>query len=849
MLRRGDGSAGRFSPGVILGDRYRIVSMLGRGGMGEVYRADDLKLGQAVALKFLPEELRATEEARARLYREARAGREVTHPHVCRLYDVVEIDQHIFISMEYVDGEDLASLLRRIGRFSADKALAIARDVCTGLAAAHEKGVVHADLKPANIMIDGRGRARISDFGLAALAFDETNSGVIAGTPRYMAPEQFTGARPTVRSDLYALGLVMAEVFTGSPVIQGNTLRQISEEQRSAEQISLRALVPGLDERIDEVVRACLRQDPQRRPQSAGEVLERLPPRDPLAAAVAAGETPSPGMVVEAGETGELSRAKASLALLAVLAGLFLVAVLAGRTTLYARRPILAPEVLENRARDLLQRVAPGVRIGDTAAWMSLDGRASEFLAEGMATETYRSRTARLLYHLRTSPEALSARNTEFRVLDNDPPFDRSGMTRVIVDQDGRLTELAVVPPQRESAPQTKSAPDWMPLLRETGIDTARLTAAASEWAAPFDTDAKFAWTGVDARTAMPLRIETGAYHGRPVWLLVVTPFTRPERMLTSSPALMNRIATAMNLFFLIAIPILVTLLAMRNIRRGHVDLRGAAKAGLFVGVSSFLTGVVRADHSTSFHDEWLAVSIMVAYAAFWGAVVWGSYVAAEPLVRRRWPKMMIGWSRLLAGRWRDPMIGRETLAGVGAGIAVLLAWHASVLVPDLLGHDVDPLAYAVTPLGSARQAIYYLMRALGESTLRAIGAAVVLLVFRVVLRHPIASNAMTVLVLTLSFLGDTTAPPIFRVAYAVFAGCVVLFLLTRIGVLSVGVTAGTIIVMRSLPVTLDVATWYFARGALAIAAVLILIAFGFLVSLGAKSVFPARFLEVEEGA
>src|SRR5688572_19747591 len=185
VVRRNDsGSAGRFSPGVILGDRYRIVSMLGRGGMGEVYRADDLKLGQAVALKFLPEELRATDTARARLYREARAGREVTHANVCRLYDVVEIDQHIFISMEYVDGEDLASLLRRIGRFSVDKALAVVRDVCAGLAAIHDRGVIHADLKPGNVMIDGRGRARISDFGVAALMFDDANPKVIAGTPR-----------------------------------------------------------------------------------------------------------------------------------------------------------------------------------------------------------------------------------------------------------------------------------------------------------------------------------------------------------------------------------------------------------------------------------------------------------------------------------------------------------------------------------------------------------------------------------------------------------------------------------------------------------------------------------------
>src|SRR5215472_11696519 len=144
---------GRFLPGRLLAGRYRIIALLGRGGMGEVYRADDLTLGQSVALKFLPEEADKDDALLERFRNEVRISRRVSHANVCRVYDVGDVDGHTFFTMEYVDGEDLASLLRRIGRLPADKALEIARQLCAGLAAAHNKGVLHRDLKPANIML------------------------------------------------------------------------------------------------------------------------------------------------------------------------------------------------------------------------------------------------------------------------------------------------------------------------------------------------------------------------------------------------------------------------------------------------------------------------------------------------------------------------------------------------------------------------------------------------------------------------------------------------------------------------------------------------------------------------
>jgi serine/threonine protein kinase len=206
---------GRFLPGTLVAERYRILGLLGRGGMGEVYRATDLRLSQQVALKFLPESTASDPDILARFHNEVRIARQVSHPNVCRVYDIGEVDGQPYISMEYVDGENLSALLRRIGRLPNDTALEMARKLCAGLAAAHDKGVLHRDLKPANIMIDGRGQVLIMDFGLAALADQVAGAEVRNGTPAYMAPEQLAGKEVSERSDIYALGLVLYEVFTG----------------------------------------------------------------------------------------------------------------------------------------------------------------------------------------------------------------------------------------------------------------------------------------------------------------------------------------------------------------------------------------------------------------------------------------------------------------------------------------------------------------------------------------------------------------------------------------------------------------------------------------------------------
>ena len=355
-----------FAPGAIIAGRYRLVSLLGRGGMGEVYRADDLTLDQPVALKFLPAGVAADADRLAQFHAELRTARQVSHKNVCRLYDLGDHEGRRFLTMEYVDGEDLATLLRRIGRLPQDKAVEIARQLCAGIAAAHERGVLHRDLKPANVMIDGDGNVRITDFGLAVATSDVSVSR--AGTPQYMAPEQLTGGTASVRSDVYALGLILFEMFTGKRVFEAKTFNELLSLHESGTVTNPSSMVRDLEPAVERVILRCLERDAALRPGSALAVAAALPGGDPLAAALAAGETPSPEMVAAAGERSAFSPAIGLSLFTAIVAGVLAVAALSDRTIALAKIPFeKTADALEDRARDTLAKLGYTERPADTA--------------------------------------------------------------------------------------------------------------------------------------------------------------------------------------------------------------------------------------------------------------------------------------------------------------------------------------------------------------------------------------------------------------------------------------------------------------------------------------------------
>ena len=261
-------AASSLRSGTLIAGRYRVVRHLRSGGMGAVYQADDLKLNVPVALKFLSAS-DAGDDRLELLLNEVRLAREITHPNVCRLFDVGEIDGLHFLSMEYVEGEDLASLLHRIGRLPKDKAVTIGFEICEGIAAAHRQGILHRDLKPANLMVDANGHAKIMDFGLAVFGHPDGHR-EIAGTPDYMAPEQRRG-QASVQTDIHAVGLVLYELLTGRKAHRDLALGDSTDLSPMPA-----AVANDIDPAVERIIRHCLEPDPGLRPSSVSAVAATL---------------------------------------------------------------------------------------------------------------------------------------------------------------------------------------------------------------------------------------------------------------------------------------------------------------------------------------------------------------------------------------------------------------------------------------------------------------------------------------------------------------------------------------------------------------------------------------------
>ena len=668
----------RFVPGTMLAGRYRIVALLGRGGMGEVYRAEDLTLEQLVALKFLPTGVAADPDRLARFHQEVRVARQVSHPNVCRVYDIGEADGHLFISMEFVDGEDLSSLMRRIGRLPAAKATELARQLCAGLAAAHDRGVVHRDLKPANVMIDGRGRARIADFGLAGLVDDGRDRQGLAGTPGYMAPEQFAGQGTSMRSDIFALGLVMYELFTGKAAIattETDPLKRLAALANPADPARPSSLATDIDPAIERVILRCLERDPARRPDSAIAVAAALPGGDPLAAALAAGDTPSPDMVAAAGETDSISMQTIGVCVIAIAIGLTAVVMMRSATGPLQQTPFeQRPAALEQKARDLIRSFGYTDPPTDRAFGMTHDTEFREWAEREEPPATFAAQQAKgqpatIVFWYRQSPLYLDVMSSVGSVTRTNPPMVISGMVRVNLDMQGRLVQLDAVPPQVEESPApAPTGADWSALLTAAGLDMSRFASTEPTWVPLTPFDARAAWTGSFAHAPdVPMRVEAAAWRGKPVYFQVIGPWTRPTRM----QPVPNPAQPLAQLVLVIVICVAV-LLTWRSVKQGRADLRGASRLAVFVFVCSMLDWLLTANHVPT-GVEFISFVGGVSWALLIGTMVWCLYVALEPLVRKRWPESLISWSQLLAGQLRHPLVGGHVLIGVAFGVAYAL--------------------------------------------------------------------------------------------------------------------------------------------------------------------------------
>ena len=845
--------AARFLPGYVLAGRYRIVGLLGRGGMGEVYRADDLKLGQTVALKFLPPGFDARPDRLQRFLEEVRTARQVAHANVCRVYDAGEADGQHFLSMEYVDGEDLASLLRRIGHLPKDKAIQIARQLCAGLAASHEIGLLHRDLKPSNIMIDGRGRARITDFGLAVFASEIAATEVVAGTPAYMAPEQLAGREVSVRSDLYALGLVLYELFTGKMAFKTDPADRQRRTKPESTPSSPSSFMEGFDPIVERVILRCLDPDPARRPSSALAVAAALPGGDPLAAALAAGETPSPQMVAEAGDEGALSPWVSWGALGVLVAALAAMVPFTSSMTLPGLVPLeKPPEVLQERARDILAQAGYDRKPADSLFAFDVDRSYLEDLLRRDGTPGWRWDVLRsgppsgVRFWYRESPRALAPINgATIGEWLNDPPDTTPGMARVGLDPDGRLLAFLVVPKERVAPTAPSTETDWTFLLQATGVDPNTLVPVAPEWSPPVFADRRAAWTGSwPGKAGTPLRIEAAAAGGDPVSLRVILPWTRPAEEPPQPGGFWTRASSIFGTLWPLVVIVVAGVVAFRNVRRGRGDRRGALRLALYLGAVR-MTWFLGAHHVAAsseirqFVEQLSAATLHVGLAFVF-------YLALEPYARRLWPRILISWVRVLEGRFRDPLVGRDLLLGsAGGALCVLLGDLVSWLATTLGGSPTLPrwTDWTFEPLRGTVPALVTVAGIHTGALLTIIFPLTTLLIFRLLLRRTWAAVIVTSLVPMLLFFPASGSIAAY-LAVMSLTSPIIWLLLFRAGLLGLAAWFYVTFMLGGLPLTPHPAAWYLGTVLFSLAATLAPALYGFWISRAGRPLFADEVLE-----
>ena len=833
--------------GTVIAGRYRLVELLARGGMGVVYRAEDLKLGDAVALKFLPRRFAADAEALSRFHREVRIARKITHPNVCRVYDIGEWNERPFLSMEYIDGEDLASLRRRIGQLPPTKAVEVARQICYGLAAAHERGILHRDLKPANVMFDSHGQVKLTDFGLAVLASEDSQEGT-PGTPVYMSPEQLRGEPIGVESDLYSLGLVLYELVTGErPFAAGERVdpRSGSEIQRPA---SVSEIVAGVSPELEQVIADCLESRPRDRPSSALSVAAGLPGGDPLQAVLAAGETPSPEMVASARRSGTLSPA-AGVACFSVLVG----ALLANAALFPRFHPIglmhlpLSPNELEDSAKQVLRSLDYTLTGVDDARGFS---ESFDYFQSIRETDTAPYRWDRLRrnqpppleFWYRQSPVPLRPVFPDWDpgVEDPAPP----GSATVYLDPEGRLRSLSVSQlPYAESVTPPSDGADWAAVFELSGLDASRFRTTPSVRTPRVHSDTRRAWTGFYPEAPeIEIRVEAASLAGVPVYWEIFEPW---DDLVFHQPDTVGaRFKIAQRFLWITSLGLLIAalLVVRRNLRTGRSDRQGGLRLATFVFLAHLIAWAVSAPHRPELSYLGPSLGEVLAGAFRAAGVLWLFYTALEPFIRRRWPESIISWSRLLSGRARDPLVGRDLLVGALVAVIGALVWKLGKLLALELGYpipmgDTIRVRYLVDVRSAVPALNHLIFLVLGNSFRTMFGFLVLFVLLR---KNALAVGAFFLLNLFTSIvvLGATINPVAIAAAAAIAA--LQTWLIVRFGLVAVISWWLFTTLLNDLPMSLDLSHWYSVTSVVSLVVLTAIGWWSFRTATGAQSLLPS---------
>ena len=646
---------------------------------------------------------------------------------------------------------------------------------------------------------------------------------------------------------------MLYELFTGRRAFDAKNMPELLR-QRDEGPIPPSQLVRELDPAIDRAILRCLERDPADRPSSALGVAAALPGGDPLAAALAAGETPSPDMVAASGSTSALAPLPALACLAISLAGLIALGTLSDRTLLTSHVPLdKPPAVLIERARD----VSRALGYTDTAAdWAWGFHSAEDYLrfarerSDGAATrERLRAgHPAALIFWFRTSPRSMVPNETEEQVTLDDPPLTVSGMRSLTIDTAGHLVDFHAVPPQVEGDVASTAKTDWRALFALAGLDMSQFTSTDSRWLPFTFGDERAAWEGpLPGWSEHRLRVEAAAYRGRPVYFQTIAPWTRAYRMqeepISASRVWRTRIVGIM----LIGVLGLAALVARHHVRKGRGDRRGAVSLATVVLACAMIAWVIGSRHFADVGEEMDRFFAAIGSALFTAGLLWVLYLALEPYVRTLWPGTLVGWSRLLAGGFRDPRVGRDVLLGGMFGVVIVLLRNIDHLMRPVLGFpQLQPRVPNVSLLEGIDRVVTILLQLVFGAVFNSLW-----IVFAFVAINLIVRKAWITAILVGGFLMVTSmpsiveAPPIWLGAlFSLFVVSAILFIVFRFGLLATITMFFVNFALSNAVLTLDTTKWFFPASATMLLVVAALIGYGFYAARGGEPLLGRRLLD-----
>jgi serine/threonine-protein kinase len=580
----------------------------------------------------------------------------------------------------------------------------------------------------------------------------------------------------------------------------------------------------------------CLDRDPERRPVSALVVAAGLPGADPLAAALAAGETPSPELLAAAAESSAISVRLGLILSALTIAALLAFAILSARTSITGRVPLdLPPAVLVDRAEHVVEDFGYPSEAGDSAfgfvrsndytRWQN-DRSNSPRRYDPVAT----GRPSAVLFWYRTSPRPLVP-NGDPLVSTTDPPMTLSDMRTVVLDGKGRLQEFRSVPAQVDETAAAATTSRWPAAFSAAGLDMAMFTAVTPSRVPRDYADERLAWEGPLPEAGVNVRVEAASYRGRPTYFAIIGPWTPQVQERRGRGNLIERVLVGVFSAFIILVAISAALLARRNVTAGRADMRGAARLAAFMAALGVLGWIMQAHHTASIGDEFDGLLNRSATFALYAALLWINYIALEPYIRRLWPDTLLGWSRLLAGHVRDSRVGRDLLTGLAAGSILALLQVARTMVIPALGYAAPspPYGNGVEMLAGSGQVVGEWLKQAVDAVGFASLFVLIVVLLRLVLRSKWLAGPASVLVFAVIFANEVgTTNTALIIVFPLAGGVILNWVLTRHGLLSLVVAWFALAILRTVPMMRDPSHWSAAAGNWTIGALAVLTMFAF---------------------